>query len=364
MKNTGSGSVGVSAANISIEAGGADPKRAAGRRTMLLVMAFLPLAAFTLSFMIGRYPIHPAELFRVLIGHWLGLERTWPETLETVLFNVRLPRILCALMIGAALASSGVTYQGIFRNPMVSPDILGAAAGAGFGAALAILLSFGVVGIELMSFAFGLLAVLITTGVSRFIGKGGEAAMSLVLTGMVVQSLFSAFTSMAKFVADPNNKLPEITFWLMGGLSSVGRKEAWMLMVPFAIGTVPLLMLSWKMNVLAFGDEEAQALGLDTMRIRAVLIVSSTLLTSAAIAVAGMVGWIGLIIPHVVRLLLGPNHRVLLPASICVGGAFMVLIDGIARTAFPLEIPLGILTAIIGAPFFLYLLMKGRTQWR
>jgi iron complex transport system permease protein len=267
-------------------------------------------------------------------------------------------------MIGAALASSGATYQGIFRNPMVSPDILGAAAGAGFGAALAILMSFSVVGIELMSFSFGLLAVLLTTLVSRAIGRGENSVMMLVLTGMVIQSLFSAFTSMTKFVADPNNKLPEITFWLMGGLSSVGKKEVWMLFVPFVIGTVPLVLLRWKMNVLAFGEEEAQSLGLNTGRLRVVLILSSTLLTSAAIAVAGMIGWVGLIIPHLVRLMVGPNYRTLLPASIFVGATFMVIVDNVARTVFPLEIPLGILTAIIGAPFFLYLLLKGRAQWQ
>lgn len=329
----------------------------------LLLLACLPIAAFLLSFMFGRYPIRPGELFAVLAGKAFGLPRTWSPTLETVIFNVRLPRILCSLMVGAALAASGATYQGIFRNPMVSPDILGAAAGAGFGAALAILLSFSVVGIELMSFAFGLFAVLATIGVSRVVGRG-SGVMALVLTGMVVQSLFSAFTSMAKFVADPNNKLPEITFWLMGGLSSARRKEVWMLLAPFLLGAVPLVLLSWKMNVLSFGDEEAQALGLDTRRSRAAMILASTLLTSSAIAVAGMVGWVGLIIPHLVRIVVGPNHRILLPASILAGSAFMAAIDGIARTAFPMEIPLGILTAILGAPFFMFLLAKGRHQWR
>lgn len=339
---------------------------AIGRRPAIAFAALcaLPVAAFLLSFMVGRYPIRPDELVGLLAGKAFGLPRTWPETLETVVFNVRLPRILCSLMVGAALAASGAAYQGIFRNPMVSPDILGAAAGAGFGAALAILLSLSVAGIELLSFAFGLGAVLVSIGIAKAVGRGGGGVMALVLVGMVVQSLFSAFTSMAKFVADPNNKLPEITFWLMGGLSSARRKEAWMLLIPFVLGGAPLLLLGWKMNVLSFGDEEAQALGLDARRTRAVLILASTLLTSSAIAVAGMVGWVGLIVPHLVRLSIGPDHRLLVPASILAGGSFMAIVDSIARTAFPMEIPLGILTAILGAPFFIVLLSRGRQQWR
>ena len=330
-----------------------------------LLLAILPVAVFLISFSIGRYPVSIPQALTILFSRLFNLSvvKTWPSTVETVLFKVRIPRILCALMIGASLAGSGATYQGIFKNPMVSPDILGAAAGAGFGAATAILLSFNVAGIELMSFLFGLAAVLITYLVGNLIGKKSGGILVLVLTGMVVQSLFSAFTSMTKYVADPDNKLPEITFWLMGGLSSITTKEVWMLFVPFILGIIPLFLFRWQINVLSFGEEEARALGVNTGRVRMILIFASTLLTSSSVAVAGMVGWVGLIIPHLARLVAGPNYKRLLPASLLIGSTFMVVVDDAARTLFTLEIPLGILTAIIGAPFFLFLLVKGRRQW-
>lgn len=330
-----------------------------------LFLAVLPVAVFFISFSIGRYPVSIPQAMTILFSRVLHIPvvRTWPSTVETVLFKVRIPRILCALMIGASLAGSGATYQGIFKNPMVSPDILGAAAGAGFGAAAAILLSFNVAGIELMSFLFGLAAVLITYLIGNLIGKKSGGILVLVLTGMVVQSLFSAFTSMTKYVADPDNKLPEITFWLMGGLSSITTKEVWMLFVPFILGIIPLFLFRWQINVLSFGEEEARALGVNTGRVRMILIFASTLLTSSSVAVAGMVGWVGLIIPHLARLAAGPNYKRLLPASLLIGSTFMVIVDDAARTLFTLEIPLGILTAIIGAPFFLFLLVKGRRQW-
>ncbi len=328
-----------------------------------LFMLILPVIMFFVSFTIGRYPVSISEVMTIFLGKIFHLTKTWPDTLETVLFKVRIPRILCALMIGAALSSSGATYQGIFKNPMVSPDILGAAAGAGFGAAIAILFSFNVFGIEILSFLFGLFAVLITYLVGNKIGKKSGGVLVLVLTGMVVQSLFSAFTSMTKYVADPDDKLPEITFWLMGGLSSITEKEVLMLFIPFVIGLIPLFLLKWKMNVLSFGEEEAQALGVDTGKIRLILIFASTLLTSSSVAIAGMVGWVGLIIPHLARLLVGPNYNKLLLASILIGSTFMVIVDDVARTLFTLEIPLGILTAIVGAPVFLFLLVRGRSQW-
>jgi iron complex transport system permease protein len=327
------------------------------------VLGVLLIAAFLFSFTIGRYSIPLPQLLQIIWGKTFGLAKSWPVTVETVLFNVRMPRILCAVMVGAALAGSGASYQGIFKNPMVSPDILGASAGAGFGASLAILLSFNIIGIELMSFCFGIGAVLLTYILSSIVGRHSNAVLLLVLTGMVVTSLFNAFTSIVKYVADPNNKLPEITFWLMGGLSSITPREVWMILFPFIIGVVPLVLLRWKLNVLSFGEEEAKALGLNTRRVRYVIIIASTLLTSSAVAIAGMVGWVGLIIPHLARLVAGPNYKRLLPASLLIGATFLLLVDDVARTLFTMEIPLGILTAIIGAPFFLYLLLKGRHGW-
>lgn len=334
-----------------------------GGAPAIVLLAALLAVVFLLSLTLGRYGIPVGQLMQIFFGKLAGVTRTWPETVETVLFNVRLPRILCAVMVGAALASSGAAYQGIFKNPMVSPDILGASAGAGFGAALAILNGFSILGIEVTSFLLGLAAVALTCSLSRAIGKRMNAVLVLVLTGMVVQSLFTAFTSVIKYEADPNNKLPEITYWLMGGLNSSTNKQVVMMLVPFIVGLIPLFLLRWKINVLSFGEEEAQALGVDTRKIRMVLILSSTLLTSASIAVSGMIGWVGLIIPHLARLLVGPNYKTLIPASTVLGAVFLLAVDDIARTVLATEIPLGILTSIIGAPFFIYLLFQGRSAW-
>ncbi|MGC7871063.1 FecCD family ABC transporter permease [Desulfosporosinus sp. SYSU MS00001] len=331
--------------------------------SVMTALGLLSLAAFLVSLSFGRYGIPLPQLMQILFGKLFGLTPTWPDTLEKVLFNVRIPRILCAMMVGAALAGSGAAYQGVFKNPMVSPDILGASAGAGFGAAFAILNNYNIIGIELTAFLFGIAAVALTYFLGQAIGRNMNAVLILVLTGMVVQSLFAAFTSVIKYEADPNNKLPEITFWLMGGLTSSTQKQVWMMIFPILTGLAILFLLRWKINILSFGDEEAKALGIDTLKIRVILIMASTLLTSAAIAISGMIGWVGLIIPHLARLIVGPNYKVLLPASVLMGAVFLLLVDDVARTVLVTEIPLSILTAIIGAPFFIYLLFKGRSSW-
>jgi iron complex transport system permease protein len=336
-------------------------KRAINIVPVMLVL--MPVVAFLISFTLGRYNISVPEIINILVSKALGLSVTWSETVETVIFKVRIPRILAAMLIGSSLAVSGACYQGLFKNPMVSPDILGASAGAGFGAALGILMSFGIAGIQVSSFLFGLGAVTLTFLISSIIGKGNSTVLVLVLTGMVVSTLFSSFISLTKYLADPNSKLPAITFWLMGGLSSVNMKDVLMILVPILLGTVPLMLLRWKLNVLSFGEEEAKALGIDTSKLRIVIIICSTLLTAASVSVCGMIGWIGLIIPHLARMLVGPNYKALLPASFLIGSTFLLLVDDIARSAFPLEIPLGILTSIIGAPFFIYLLVKGKRGW-
>lgn len=323
----------------------------------------LVVVTFFISLTMGRYAIPLPDLLRALFGRLSGAPQTGQETLSKVLFDVRIPRILCGLMVGGALAGSGAAYQGVFKNPMVSPDILGASAGAGFGAAFAILNNFGIIGIEVTSFLCGIAAVTLTYCLGTAIGRRGSTVLLLVLTGIVVQSLFSAFTTFVKYNADPNNKLPEITFWLMGGLNAAGKKQVMMMAVPFVLGSIPLFLLRWKINILSFGDEEAKALGVDTGKTRLVLIAASTLLTSASIAVSGMIGWVGLLIPHLARLVIGPNYKTLLPASMLMGAAFLLFVDDIARIMLVTEIPLSILTAVIGAPFFLYLLYRGRSAW-
>lgn len=347
--------------NVSDTEIGAKPRKSK-EFIVISILTIILLISVTISICTGRYAIPVSQLFTIIVGKTFGLKQTWPDTLETVLFNVRFPRIIVALFVGACLATAGSTYQGLFKNPMVSPDILGASAGAGFGAAMAILLSFGSVGIQISAFAFGLLAVAVSYSLSRIIGRNNNAILVLVLTGMVVQSMFQAFISITKYVADPESKLPAITFWLMGGLNTATWKDVWVLLVPLIIAAVPLFLIRYKINVLSFGEEEAQAMGVDTNRIRIIIIVCSTLLTAASVSVSGMIGWVGLIIPHVARLIVGPNYKVLLPASFLIGATYLLLIDDLARSLFVTEIPLGILTAIVGAPFFLFLLLKGRSN--
>lgn len=333
-----------------------------GKKSTLLIILLILIFSILFSFTIGRYAVSLTQLFEILNYKLFGGNVNWAQSVETVLFKVRIPRIVLAVMIGAALASAGVVYQGLFKNPMVSPDILGASSGAGYGAAVAILLSFNSAGIQISAFLFGLVAVLITIIISKCVGRSNNNILALVLTGMVVNTLFSSFTSITKYLADSDDKLPAITFWLMGGLSSVSLKDLLIILFPFLLGIIPLILIRWKLNVLSFGEEEAQGMGVDTSKIRALTIFCSTLLTASAVSIGGMIGWIGLIIPHIARLIVGPNYKVLLPASALIGGTFLLIVDDIARCLFSVEIPIGILTSIIGAPFFLYLLFKERRE--
>lgn len=318
-------------------------------RRFAVLLAVLVAAVFG-SVLLGRYSLTPAELIKTLFG---GTD----AGAEKVLFEIRLPRIAAALLIGAALSAAGVCYQGMFRNPMVSPDILGASTGAGFGAALAILLGIGYFGICLTAFVFGLLAVLLAYLVSCF-GKTNET-VAMILAGMVVSALFSAGTSFLKLVADTQQQLPAITYWLMGSLSSVKAQDVLFLAVPFVIGFVPLVLLRWRINLLTVGEAEAQAMGINTRLLRLIVVLCATLLTASSVAVCGMVGWVGLIIPHFCRMLFGCDYRRLLPATALFGAAFLLIVDDIARLAATSEIPIGILTAVVGAPIFLYLIVTG-----
>lgn len=326
------------------------------------VLLALPVLIFILSFTIGRYPISPGELFSVVAAKFLPLAQTWPATLDTVVFQVRLPRILAAVLVGAALATSGAAYQGMFRNPLVSPDILGASAGACFGAALAIFYSLNYAGIQILSFIFGLLAVSITYAVSSRISH--ESTLTLVLSGILIGTLFTSGTSLLKYMADPFDKLPAITYWLMGSLSSISSEDVLAVILPMLVGGFILYLVRWRLNVLSLGEEEASALGLDTRKLKMIVILCATMMTSAAVSISGMIGWVGLLVPHLARMIVGPNYKALLPASIIIGGTYLLLVDDLARVMASVEIPLGILTSIIGAPFFIYLLMRSRRGWQ
>lgn len=314
-------------------------------------------AALFGSVLLGRFSVTPKELFRLLLSRLTEMEPGWRDGAENVVFQIRLPRVAAAALIGAALAVAGVSYQGMFRNPMVSPDILGASTGAGFGAALAILLGAGYFGISASAFVFGLLAVAVAYAVSCM--SRTNQTIALILAGMMVSSLFSAGTSYLKLVADTQQQLPAITYWLMGSLSSIKPRDVLFLVIPVTIGLVPLWILSWRMNLLTLGEEEARSMGVNTRLLRFTVILCATLLTASSVAVSGMIGWVGLVIPHFCRMLFGYDYRRLIPAAALFGASFLIIVDDIARLATAGEIPLGILTAFVGAPIFLYLILTG-----
>ena len=314
-------------------------------------------AALFGSVLLGRFSVTPKELFRLLLSRLTETEPGWRDGAENVVFQIRLPRVAAAALIGAALAVAGVSYQGMFRNPMVSPDILGASTGAGFGAALAILLGAGYFGISASAFVFGLLAVAAAYAVSCM--SRTNQTIALILAGMMVSSLFSAGTSYLKLVADTQQQLPAITYWLMGSLSSIKPRDVLFLVIPVTLGLVPLLILSWRMNLLTLGEEEARSMGVNTRLLRFTVILCATLLTASSVAVSGMIGWVGLVIPHFCRMLFGYDYRRLIPAAALFGASFLIIVDDIARLATAGEIPLGILTAFVGAPIFLYLILTG-----
>lgn len=325
------------------------------RRFAVLGAVFL--AVLLGSLLLGRYALSPGQLLHMLWTKVTGDAADWPLSDDKVVFAVRLPRVAAAALVGAALAVSGAAYQGMFRNPMVSPDILGASTGAGFGAAVAILLGAGYFGISAAAFCCGLLAVAAAWLVSR-LSKANQA-VALILAGMMISSLFSAGTSFVKLVADTQQQLPAITYWLMGSLSSIKDKDVVFLAIPVALGMIPLFFLRWRMNLLTVGEEEAQSMGVNTRRLRGAVIVCATLLTSASVAVSGMIGWVGLVIPHFCRMLFGYDYRRLIPAGALFGAAFLLAVDDIARLVTTGELPLGILTAFVGAPLFLYLIATG-----
>lgn len=329
----------------------------------VFIYLLLPTAAVFLALTLGRYPISAQTLAAYLSAALRGAAPDGSETLQTVIFNIRLPRILGALLVGSALSLSGTVYQSTFRNPMVSPGILGITTGAGFGAALGMLLSFNTAGIQCSAFFFGLLAVGLSCWISRAVSRGTDSVILLVLAGMVTGTVFSSLLALCKFMADPDDTLPSITFWLMGSLASFSGMDALCLAVPTALGSLPLLLVRWKLNVQAFGDDEAQSMGINTRRLRLLVILCSTVITAAAISVSGIIGWIGLLIPHICRMLAGPNHEKLVPLSMLVGALYLLGVDTIARTASSIEIPLGIITSLIGAPFFVYLMIQKRKVW-
>ncbi|MGN1004670.1 MAG: FecCD family ABC transporter permease [Oscillospiraceae bacterium] len=324
--------------------------------TVIALLVAALIVAIIGSVTLGRYPIGLKELLGILGSKIFPVEQFWSNTQASLLLNHRLPRILLACLVGCCLSTAGAAYQGVFQNPMAAPDILGASSGAAFGAALAILLGLG----STMITAFAFASSLLTVALVIYIGNRakGKRVLGLILAGIMIGSLVSSGTSFIKLVADPDDQLPAITYWLMGSLNGTSPKDVLFALIPMAIGLIPLFLLRWRVNILTLGDEEARTMGVNAKRLRVIVILCATLITAASVSVSGLIGWVGLVIPHLSRRLVGNNYRHLLPASMLFGAIFLLLVDDVSRNLLATEIPIGILTSFIGAPFFIYLITR------
>lgn len=327
------------------------------RRVVGLLFLMAPPVFVFVSLFLGRYPLSLPQVLTVLWSQISGTATSHSNDVHrTIIWDVRLPRAVLGALVGASLATSGAAFQGLFRNPLVSSSILGVSSGAGFGAALAILLMANYSTIYVVSFAFGLLAVCLTYWIGTIYNT--TPTIMLVLGGVVVSSIFSALLSLVKYVADPSNQLPTIVFWLMGSLASARFQDLMFAGIPMVGGLLGLTTLRWRINVLSLGDREARTLGVQVTLQKGLVVFFATLATAGAVCISGGIGWVGLVIPHIGRMLVGNDNRALIPVSMSLGACFLILIDSLARTVTGAELPLGILTSLIGAPFFVFLLKR------
>src|SRR4029077_8507870 len=328
---------------------------------LLIALGVLALGLLV-AFTVGRYPVTLAELIEVLVSRLMGRAASVPRAVENVVLLVRGPRVVAAVLVGGALAVAGTAFQGLFRNPLVSPDILGASSGAALGAVLGIYFSLGVIGIESLAFVGGLVAVAAVYVIGSLL-QSRDPILVLVLTGVVCGALLGAGIGLVKYLADPYNQLPAMTFWLLGSLAATTASDLLPLAGPVALGTVVLVALRWRLNVMSLSDDEARNLRDATGPLRITIVLAATLVTSASVATSGIIGWVGLVVPHLARALVGPDFPRLVPTAALLGGGYLLFIDTLARTAAPIEIPLGILTAVIGTPFFIWLLAGMQRTW-
>lgn len=333
-------------------------------KALLVIIAVL-IFAVVASLSLGRYSMNPLDAVNTLLltirGGITGDYGDLDINMYRSLFFIRLPRIFIVMLVGGALAMAGASYQGMFKNPLTSPDLLGASAGASVGACLGLLMNTDGATVQAMAFLGGLVAVGCTVWLTRFVQY--DAMLGLVLAGILTSTLFQSIMSIIKLLADGDNKLPEITYWLMGSFAKADQVEILPFLVPMGIGFVLLLVNARRLNVLSFGDEEARALGVNTKSTRLWVILGATLITSVSVAVAGVVGWIGLVVPHLARAVVGPNYKALLPTSLLVGAVFLLLVDDLSRLVLAVEIPIGILTSILGIPFFAFIFKKNMKGW-
>lgn len=328
-----------------------------------VLLTGLPLIFFFISLFLGRFYVSPLTVLKILGRKvfLLPIEATWTDTAETVVMRVRVPRTIMAGVVGAGLSLSGAAFQGMFHNPLVSPFVLGVSAGAGFGAALAIIMNGSMLMIHLVAFGFGIISVIITYSTSRIYKT--TPILMLVLSGMVVSTLFQSLLSLLKYTVDADDKLPAIVFWLMGSMGNIKPENLFLAVTPIIIGCTGLIMIRWRLNVLSMGELEAKSMGVNTELLKGIIIICTTIISSTAVAFCGIIGWVGLVIPHLCRMIVGPDHQVLLPITIIMGSTYLIIIDNLSRIISPTEVPLGILTALVGAPFFAYLLRKTKGGW-
>ena len=304
---------------------------------------------------VGNFPVSAGDVMRVLWAAMTGAEADVERNARAIVLEVRGPRVLAALAVGAALASAGAAYQNLFRNPLVAPDILGVSAGCALGAVAGIFMGLPMAAIQGLAFAGGIAAVALVLAIGAWV-RGHDRVLTLVLTGVVVGSLFGAGIAFAKYLADPYNQLPAITFWLLGSFAGIVPRDLLYALPLLAIALVPLILMRWRVNLLSLPDDEARALGIDVTRLRIVVIAAATLATSAGVAIAGIVGWVGLVIPHAARLIVGAEFSRVLPMSAVLGATFLLLVDTLCRTVARTELPPGVMTALIGTPAFIWVL--------
>lgn len=335
-----------------------DAQRRRYRLVLAVMLVFLFLIVL-LSFGVGYYPLTPSQVIKAFLSKFGFKGEILPQA-TTIFWSIRLPRILSALFIGASLSVAGSTYQGMFRNPLVSPDILGVSSGASLGAAFAILNGVSNWIVQLSAFAGGVIAVAASYLISR--KSAHSHTLSLVLTGTMIMSLCNAGVTMIKYIADPNDVLQQITFWLMGSLTKTTMDAFTWSVIPMLIGLILIFVFRWQINLLTLDEEEAKSLGINIRKYRLIFISASTLLSAAAVCLGGLIGWVGLMIPHLARAIVGVDYSRLIPASAMLGGGYLILVDDIARSILSMELPLGVVTSIMGAPFFIYLIIKRKER--
>ncbi|MCG8482414.1 MAG: iron ABC transporter permease, partial [Clostridia bacterium] len=325
-------------------------------KVLLVLCVVTPIFLVFISLFIGRYPLSISQVVTILTSGYNNIAAGITPIQHTVLWDMRMPRALMALLVGGALAVSGGALQGVFRNPLVDSGMLGVSAGAGFGACIAIILFHNIFFTYVFAFAFGIIAVVLSYATGKIYKTA--PTVTLVLGGVVISSIFSALISFTKYVADPYEQLPAITFWLMGSLARANYADLAIAMIPIFIGIIGIMLIRWRINLLSLGDREAGTLGVNTTLCRGIIIASTALATAGAVCISGTIGWIGLVIPHIGRMIVGNDNRRLLPLCLAMGGSFLLIVDDLGRSITGSEIPLGVLTALIGGPFYIYLLKK------